>query len=79
MPRTLTDSALADVAAQVNAVQIPNMKRRDDQITLRLAGSLRAELEREAAEDGRELSSLIRKILVDHAAQRVVDRSTQAA
>jgi len=53
--------------------------RRDDQSTIRLAGTLRAELERAAAEDGRELSSLIRKILVDHAAQRVVDRATQAA
>jgi predicted HicB family RNase H-like nuclease len=55
------------------------MKRRDDQITLRLAGSLRAELERAAAEDGRSLSNLIRAVLADFAAQRVVDRATQAA
>jgi uncharacterized protein (DUF1778 family) len=69
---------LSALLSQGDAVQIPNM-RRDDQITIRLAGTLRAELERAAAEDGRELSSLIRKILVDHAAQRVVDRATQAA
>jgi predicted HicB family RNase H-like nuclease len=70
---------LSALLSQGNAVQIPNMKRRDDQITLRLAGSLRAELERAAAEDGRSLSNLIRAVLADFAAQRVVDRATQAA
>jgi uncharacterized protein (DUF1778 family) len=64
---------------QDKAMQFLIMKRRDDQITLRLAGSLRAELERAAAEDGRSVSNLIRTILADFAAQRVVDRSTQAA
>jgi hypothetical protein len=66
-------------ALQDKAMQFLIMKRRDDQITLRLAGSLRAELERAAAEDGRSVSNLIRTILADFAAQRVVDRSTQAA
>jgi predicted HicB family RNase H-like nuclease len=45
--------------------------RRDDQITLRVAGPLRAALEAEAAERGRSLSNLIRHILINHAAQRV--------
>ena len=55
------------------------MKRRDDQITLRVAGTLRAALEDEAATDGRGLSGLIRKILIDHTTQRVVDRTSKAA
>jgi hypothetical protein len=55
------------------------MKRRDDQITLRLAGTLRAALEDESAAHGRSLSNLIRKILIDHTAQRVVERETRQA
>jgi hypothetical protein len=55
------------------------MKRRDDQITLRIAGTLRAALEDEAAGDSRGLSSLIRKILLNHVAQRVVDHKTNIA
>jgi hypothetical protein len=51
------------------------MKRRDDQITLRLAGTLRAALEDEAASELRGLSSLVRKILVDYTARRVVERA----
>jgi hypothetical protein len=48
------------------------MKRRDDQITIRLAGTLRQELEREAAKSGRGLSHEIRKILIDYMAQRLL-------
>ena len=55
------------------------MKRRDDQITLRVAGTLRAALEDEAAGDSRGLSGLIRKILLNHVAQRVIDRETDIA
>jgi hypothetical protein len=55
------------------------MKRRDDQITLRVAGTLRAALEDEAAADSRGLSSLIRKILVNHTAQRIAERMEKAA
>jgi predicted HicB family RNase H-like nuclease len=55
------------------------MKRYDDQVCLKLAGPLRAELEAEAAAHQRSLSSLIRTVLINHAAQRVVDRETQAA
>lgn len=51
------------------------MKRRDDQVTIRLAGTLRAALEDEAAQRGRGLSHLIRSILLAHAAQRVVERA----
>jgi hypothetical protein len=54
-------------------------KKCDDQITVRIAAPLRVELEHAAADDGRELSSLVRKILIDHAAQRVVDRATRTA
>jgi hypothetical protein len=52
------------------------MKRRDDQITLRVAGTLRAVLEDEAAAESRGLSNLIRKILVEHSAKRVTERAS---
>jgi hypothetical protein len=52
------------------------MKRRDDQITLRLAGTLRAHLEDEAAERGRSLANLMRHILIEHVAQRVAGTTT---
>jgi predicted HicB family RNase H-like nuclease len=55
------------------------MKRRDDQITLRLAGTLRAHLQDEAAERGRSLSDLIRRILTDHAIQCRTARGQAAA
>jgi predicted HicB family RNase H-like nuclease len=53
--------------------------KRDDQITLRVAGTLRAALEDEAATESRGLSSLVRKVLLDHAARRAVLRETAAA
>jgi hypothetical protein len=52
------------------------MKRYDDQVCLKLAGPLRGALESEAAERGRSLSNLIRHILTEHSAQRVVERAT---
>jgi hypothetical protein len=51
------------------------MKRNDNQITLKLAGTLRAELEEAAAADGRGLSGLVRKVLIDFAARRVTARA----
>jgi len=51
------------------------MKRSDDQVTLRLAGTLRAALEDEAAARGRGLSNLIRAILIEHVAQRITERA----
>ena len=59
------------VAVFHNALHFRRMKRRDDQITLRVAGQLRAALEDEAAAERRSLSNLIRKILIGHTAQRV--------
>jgi hypothetical protein len=56
-----------------------SMKKCDQQVCLKLAGTLRAELEREAAVHGRSLSSLIRRILIEHASQSVVDRATRTA
>jgi uncharacterized protein (DUF1778 family) len=55
------------------------MRRRDDQITLRVAGQLRKVLEDEAAAESRGLSNLIRKILCDHAAIRIAERTDIAA
>ena len=55
------------------------MKRRDDQITLRIAGQLRKALEDEAAAESRGLSNLIRKVLCDHAAIRIAERTDKAA
>jgi hypothetical protein len=48
-----------------------HMIQRDAQITLRVAGELRAILEAEAAACGRSLSKLIRSILTEHAANSV--------
>jgi hypothetical protein len=48
-------------------------QKRDDQVCIRIAGTLRVALEREAAERGRSLSNLIRRILIDHAAQRGIE------
>jgi predicted DNA binding CopG/RHH family protein len=56
-----------------------DMKRRDDQVTIRLVGTLRDALEREAAASGRGLSHLIRRILIDHAAERAAERGQIAA
>jgi hypothetical protein len=51
------------------------MKRRsNDQITLRVAGELRATLEKEAAAESRGLSGLCRKVLIDYATRRIVER-----
>jgi hypothetical protein len=56
------------------------MKKRDDQITLRLPGTLRAALEDEAIADGdRGLSGTIRKILVEHATKRITERMENVA
>jgi hypothetical protein len=55
------------------------MKRRDDQITLRVAGTLRTALEDEAVAQSRGLSNLIRKILVDYASKRVIERGHVAS
>jgi len=50
------------------------MKKLNDQITLKLAGPLREELESWAAEESRGFSSLVRKLLVDCVTQRVIER-----
>jgi uncharacterized protein (DUF1778 family) len=56
-----------------------SIMKRDEQITLRIAGTLRTALECEAAAESRDLSSLVRKVLVDFAAARIVSRETGAA
>jgi hypothetical protein len=50
-------------------------KRNDAQVCLKLAGPLRAALEDEAASEARGLSSLIRKVLIEHAVNRVTERA----
>jgi hypothetical protein len=55
-------------------VQFPTMKKRDDQITLRVAGTLRAELEAAARTDDLGLSGLVRKVLIDFATRRITER-----
>jgi len=47
---------------------------RDDQITLRLSRPLREELEKAAQAEGSRITGLIRKILIEHAAQRMSGR-----
>jgi hypothetical protein len=55
------------------------MKKRDDQITLRVAGTLRAELEAAANAEDCGLSGLVRKVLIDFAARRITERGDAAA
>jgi hypothetical protein len=50
-------------------------KRNDAQVCLKLAGPLRAALESEAAAESRGLSSLIRKILLDHSTRQITGRA----
>jgi hypothetical protein len=54
------------------------MKKRDDQITLRISGELRTALEAEATADKRDLSSMVRAILISHVAQCIVAGETAA-
>jgi hypothetical protein len=55
------------------------MKKRDDQITLRVSGPLRAELEAAASADDLGLSGLVRRVLIDYATKRVVARGDSGA
>ncbi len=52
---------------------------RGEQIVIRISGPLRAELEQLADQDRRPLASLVRKVLVDFATQRVAERDRQEA
>jgi predicted HicB family RNase H-like nuclease len=52
---------------------------REDQLVIRVSRSLKSELEIAAAADGRALSSVVRRVLVEWASQRVVDRETRQA
>jgi hypothetical protein len=53
-------------------------RRSNDQITLRVAGELRATLEKEAAAESRSLSNHIRRILVGHSTKYTVERASGA-
>jgi hypothetical protein len=55
------------------------MKRRDDQITLRVSGPLRAALEDAASADDLGLSGLVRRVLIEFATRRVIARSDAGA
>jgi acyl dehydratase len=48
---------------------------REDQIVIRISRPLQAELEAAAVADGGGLSSIVRRVLVAWATQRVVERS----
>jgi hypothetical protein len=50
---------------------------RNQRVIVRVAGELRAVLEDEAVTDGRNLSNLVRKILIDHAVARVAEHSNE--
>jgi hypothetical protein len=53
-------------------------KRNDAQVCLKLAGPLRVALEAEAEAESRGLSSLIRKILLDHSTKQITGRASGA-
>jgi hypothetical protein len=57
----------------------PIMKKRDDQITFRVSSPLRAELEAAAGADELALSGLVRKVLIDFATKRIVERGNSGA
>jgi hypothetical protein len=52
------------------------MKRNDAQVCLKLAGPLREALDADAATRERSVSWVIRKILINHYAPRIVERAT---
>ena len=54
------------------------MRQNDNQVCLKLAGSLRVAIEADAVERERGISWVIRHILIDHYAQRIVSRATAA-
>jgi hypothetical protein len=53
------------------------MRKQDNQVCLKLSGTLRTHLEDEALTRQRSLSNLIRQILIDHTAERVARAATQ--
>jgi predicted HicB family RNase H-like nuclease len=53
------------------------MRKRDDQITVRIAGALRAHLEQEARARGKSVSWLVRRVLIEHTAERVAGAEPQ--
>ena len=55
------------------------MKRRDDQITLRVPATLRFELEAAASAGDRSLSDIVRAALIDYATKRIVERGDTVA
>lgn len=63
------------VGLTVNEV---GMARRDTTVPVRVAEPLKQALQREAESDGRSLSSLVRNILVAHAAARVAEQAQAA-
>ena len=71
----IANRVLPYFARMTKQCDFPTMKRNNDQITLRVAGPLRAALEDEAASEARGLSSLIRKVLIEHAANRIAERA----
>jgi uncharacterized protein (DUF1778 family) len=60
-------------------VQFPIMKRRDDQITLRVPVTLRSELEAAASAADRSLSDVVRAVLIDYATRRILERGDVVA
>ena len=52
------------------------MKKRDDQITTRVAGPLRAELEAAANAADLSLSDVVRAALIDYATKRITERAS---
>jgi hypothetical protein len=55
------------------------MKKNDAQVCLKLAGPLRSSLEAQAAAESRGLSSLIRKILIEHSTRYTIERGAANA
>jgi hypothetical protein len=74
-PATAGPDALDGVGGVAKHCHPSRMKKQDNQVCVKLSGPLRAVLEDWAAAESRGLSSLIRRLLINAAAQRVVDHS----
>jgi hypothetical protein len=74
MPSPAKDSALKCVVPSDNVMQFPTMgkKIRDDQISIRIPKTLRFALEAAATDDDHGLSDLVRRVLIDYAAKRII-------
>ena len=55
------------------------MQKLEEQLVIRVATPLRQELESAARSDDRPLSAYVRRLLIDHATARLIERASAGA